>query len=149
MNKVFAVLFSLVFLAAACNIQPEFSDAQVQIGNKKLNVFVADQPEEQRLGLSIRDNLSDKEGMIFIYAQPLRPAFWMKGMQFPIDIIWIRDGKVVDMSLYVESQQGRDDLELKLYKPKVEVDAVLEVNAGWAEKNKVKVGDDVRYNSGT
>ena len=37
-------------------------------------------------------------GMLFLLADD-SPAFWMKGMRFPIDIVWIRDGReVVDVS---------------------------------------------------
>ena len=144
MNKIFILLFSTVFLAASCNSSlPQFNDAAVQINNKKLNVFVADEEQEQRLGLAVRKKISDEEGMLFTFDKPLMPTFWMKHMKFPIDIIWIKNNQVVEVDRDLAPQPGVENQELKLYKPKSEVDAVLEVNAGWAKKNNLSIGDEV------
>lgn len=147
MNKVFALTAAIAFAATSCNpkiAEPSFNDAQVEINYKNLNVFVADQPEEQRLGLSIRDQLPESEGMVFTYDQLQKPSFWMKGMKFPIDIIWIRNNRVVDLSLYLQPEPGKEDRQLKLYTPKTEVDMVLEVSSGWATKNDIQLGDEVK-----
>ena len=145
MNKIFILLFSTVFLAASCNSSlPQFNDAAVQINNKKLNVFVADEEQEQRLGLAVRKKISDEEGMLFTFDKPLMPTFWMKDMKFPIDIIWIKNNQVVEVDRDLAPQPGVENQELKLYKPKSEVDAVLEVNAGWAKKNNLSIGDEVK-----
>src|SRR3989344_127069 len=144
MNKIFILLFSTVFLAASCNSSlPQFNDAAVQINNKKLNVFVADEEQEQRLGLAVRKKISDEEGMLFTFDKPLMPTFWMKDMKFPIDIIWIKNNQVVEVDRDLAPQPGVENQELKLYKPNSEVDAVLEVNAGWAKKNNLSIGDEV------
>ena len=48
-------------------------------------------------GLSGYAGLPEDAGMLFVFPEPIQPTFWMKGMLFAIDIIWIRDGTVVQI----------------------------------------------------
>ncbi|MCR4263242.1 MAG: DUF192 domain-containing protein, partial [Candidatus Roizmanbacteria bacterium] len=62
------------------------------IGETKLFVEIADTPEKKSKGLGGRTFLADDYGMLFPSEnQPYLPVFWMKGMEVPIDIIWIKD----------------------------------------------------------
>ena len=63
----------------------------VQIGGQSVRVDLAISPEAQERGLSGRAGLADGEGMLFVFAQPGRKMFWMRKMNFPIDIIWIAE----------------------------------------------------------
>jgi hypothetical protein len=81
--------------------------------------------------------------MLFLYNIKRPAVFWMKGMRFPLDIIWIADGKVVQIDKQAPHEPGVADPDLKRYISNEPVDAVLEVNAGFAEKNGIKVGDPV------
>ena len=123
------------------------SDRSVIIKDTKLNVALAVSSEEQEKGLSGRSSLGEDEGMLFAYSKPEVPTFWMKGMQFPIDIIWIKDGKVVGFEEKVQDP-GDYYLENSLprYRPDSEVDRVLEVKSGWIKEHGVKKGDEVEYN---
>ena len=57
---------------------------------------VADTKDKREDGLSGRTGIADGEGMLFIFDKPGRYAFWMKDMEFSIDIIWIaEDGTIV------------------------------------------------------
>jgi uncharacterized membrane protein (UPF0127 family) len=62
----------------------------------------------------------------------------MKGMNFPLDFIWIRENKVVDIT---ENAPAETKTIPSIYKPKEPVDMVLEVNAGVVKKDKIKIGD--------
>lgn len=65
-------------------------------------------------------------------------------MEFAIDIIWIKDGKIIQIDKNVEAPAvGTPDNKLKLYSPKSAVDYVLEVNSGYSDLNNIKVGDSV------
>jgi uncharacterized membrane protein (UPF0127 family) len=81
--------------------------------------------------------------MLFIWERELYPVFWMRGMNFPLDVIWINKGKVVAVSENIQPEPGKKDNELTLYPAPVAIDMVLEVGAGFVQKNNVKVGDDV------
>src|SRR3989338_4003843 len=61
----------------------------ILINNRELIVEIADEPHEQSLGLSGRKPLNDNQGMLFIFPQTGFYEFWMKDMEFSLDLIWI------------------------------------------------------------
>lgn len=68
-------------------------------------------------------------------------------MYFDIDIVWIDGDKVVDITYGAKTPPvGEFNAPQRVYHPKVPVDKVLEVNAGWAKKADVKVTDLVVLN---
>lgn len=95
-------------------------------------------PKQWEHGLSDRLDLGSSDGMLFIFPQSHVPIFWMKDMHFPIDIIWLSDGKVLDITPGVPVQTGG---KLVTYSPSAAVNMVLETRAGWAQENGVKLGD--------
>lgn len=101
--------------------------------------------DQQATGLGNRASLANYAGMLFPFNPPQKPSFWMKGMQFPLDFIWILDGKVVELTEHVAAPgQGLQNIQLLTYVPKEDVDNVLEVNAGFVEYYKIKVGDEIK-----
>ena len=65
----------------------------------------------------------------------------MKGMEFPLDMIWIRDGRVIG---YEENVPVVTSGTLPTYAPKELINMVLEVNAGFVGQNSIKVGDEFK-----
>jgi len=87
--------------------------------------------------LSNREKLAENQGMLFVFDHTDYHSFWMKDMRFAIDIIWIDENKkVVDITHNAEPESYP-----KIFKPSLPAQYVLEVNAGWAEEHRVKVGD--------
>ena len=78
--------------------------------------------------------------MLFNYAEPAFYAFWMKGMRFSIDIIWILDDRIIAIDASVPFEPGGNGPTLR---PDSLVDAVLEVPAGNAAARGWRVGDPV------
>jgi uncharacterized membrane protein (UPF0127 family) len=103
-------------------------------------VEVARTRAEQTLGLGERDSLAWDRGMLFVYDRPGFYGFWMKGMRFDIDIVWIRDGRIVDVTHRVPH---RIESPLPTYHPPEVVDQVLEVPAGAAQARGWQRGDRV------
>jgi uncharacterized membrane protein (UPF0127 family) len=74
------------------------------------------------------------------------PRFWMKDMRFDLDIVWIKDNKIIGIAKNIpKPAAGTADEKLPTYSPPSPIDQVLEVNAGWTDKYKIKTGDEVRY----
>ncbi len=115
----------------------------LHINSRTLEVEIADDPNEITLGLSYRTQIG-ADGLLFVLSNRTIPAFWMKGMQFPLDFVWIDGDRVVDLTSNVPIQENATDSELILYRPKVAVTQVLELNAGAIESFGIKVGDSVR-----
>jgi len=89
--------------------------------------------------------MPNDHGMIFYFNPPQVVTFWMKGMQFPLDFIWVRDHKVTELTEHVGAPlASMTDDQLPRYTPKEYVDAVVEVNAGFVEFYKIRVGDSLK-----
>lgn len=111
--------------------------ASLLVNNQTVSVYVARSEDEKARGLSGRPGLKKNEGMLFIFDKSERHGFWMKDMKFPIDIIWIRDRKIVGVEKNIpppalNSSVSGDQL-LKIYYPPEPVDMVLEMSSGGAE----------------
>jgi len=117
--------------------------ATVTIGETDIDVEVANTPEKMALGLGGRESLPKGQGMLFPYGQKTPAVFWMKGMMFPIDVIWTSDDKVVQIDADVPNEPGVSDNNLKRYLPNELVDNVLEVPAGFAAEHGIEVGNTV------
>jgi len=147
-----AVVIFVVLLAARAASKPKVDNTapieitpHLVIGGKKIDVELANTPEKRTLGLSDRESLNDEDGMLFTFdKQDTSPAFWMKDMNFSIEIIWINDGKVIQIDKNVPPPEPQTpEAELTLYKPAQPIDYVLEVASGFSEENEIKLGDNV------
>lgn len=110
------------------------------VGEAKFRVEVRDDDVGRSLGLSGRESMSEDEGVLFVFDEPDRPVFWMKDMLFPLDVVWIRDGMVVGVQENVPAPSEESPIARTMV-PAVEVDSVLELNAGVIQKNEITVGD--------
>ncbi|MBI1961294.1 MAG: DUF192 domain-containing protein [Parcubacteria group bacterium] len=115
------------------------TEATLSIGGSSLVVEVAGTLASQVRGLSHRDSLESGRGMLFTYPDNRVRSFWMKGMRFPLDVVWIADGVVVGMQENVpyESEDG----EVVRFQSNTPAGMALEVNAGWIAEHGVQVGD--------
>jgi len=115
------------------------------INGKEIKVEIANTNEKRKTGFSNRDRLDKDTGMLFVFEDKnIKPSFWMKDMKFPIDIIWIDNNKIVQIDKNISNPEtGTPDSELKHYTPKIPIDLVLEVNAGFIKKNNIKVGNKI------
>lgn len=89
------------------------------------------------LGLGERDTLSEKQGMLFLFDTPRRYGFWMKGMRFPLDIIFLSQGQIIAIERRVQPDDAR------VLTPPGPINQVLEVNAG--EAAGLSVGNRIWY----
>ena len=120
---------------------------EIKINDIKIIAEIANTDQSRQNGLSFREKLDENSGMLFVFNTPLKPFFWMKDMKFPLDMIWIMDNKIVDINNNVPIPKPDTPLnQLPKYSPKEKVNYVLEVNGGFADKNNIKVGDNVIIN---
>lgn len=118
----------------------------LRVGDDIFLVTVADDEAERERGLSGAASLGKNEGMLFKYDAPVIPVFWMRGMNFPIDIIWIADGKVVGWMTDLDPQKGAPESSLRRYSPPGFIDSALEVPAGTVINLNLSVGEAVSIN---
>jgi len=117
--------------------------SKVRIRNHRIPVDVAVSVYEQARGLGGRAELKENTGMLFLYDHKEQYNFWMLGMKFPLDFVWIDGKKVVDITRNVPPPKGME--KPTIVKPSVPVDKILEINAGDIDKFGIKVGDTVDF----
>jgi uncharacterized protein len=106
--------------------------ATVQVHGQTFKVEVERSNRAKAKGLSERRLLVQGRGMLFLFDTPGAYEFWMKDMRFSIDIVWIRSGKIVDISRNVPAPKaGESPAKVQ---PRALVDTVLEVNGGAASQ---------------
>lgn len=114
-----------------------------QIAGTKIQVEIATTSAAVQKGLSGRSLLDADKGMLFIFARPDTYRFWMPDMHFPLDMIWIQNGTVVDISKNVSNKFN--PAAPKFYTPSSPVQYVLEVNAGFSARKHIRIGDAVTF----
>lgn len=120
---------------------------RVRIADHEIFVEIADTAELQAKGLAGREYIAKDRGMLFVLTPDTLSTFWMKGMLMPIDIIWINDGKIVQIDSNISPPRlGVPDRQLELFRSKVPVDYVLEVGANISSELGLTTGDLVDLN---
>jgi len=117
-------------------------ETEISIGATQVKARLADTEAKRKIGLSATQKLADDEGMLFVFdKKDTTPSFWMKDMQMAIDIIWIKDNRIsqIEKNIQPPKPNTKDD-ELKRYESDSPIDYVLEVKAGFCDKNNIKVG---------
>lgn len=117
----------------------------VEVGGAAFVVEVADDRREREKGLSGRAHLDPETGMLFVPEDGGGGAFWMKGMLFPLDFIWVGEQcEVVGVMKDVPfPQAGTPDVRLPIYEFAPSTRYALEVNAGDVDRFNIGTGDSV------
>lgn len=112
----------------------------------EIKIEVVQTEEARQVGLSNRDSLDKDSGMFFTFDKlDVRHSFWMKDMKFAIDIIWINDSEIAQITHSVPTVvEGTPNKKIPQYLPQKAIDYVLEVNAGSSKMWGIKVGDSVQ-----
>lgn len=98
--------------------------------------------EERQRGLSGRQALAPNEGMLFVEAKPNIACFWMKDMNFAIDIVWVDDTKIIR---HLEERVSPKTYP-KTFCPKVKTKYVVELPSGTIDKHQLAVGQKLPLN---
>ena len=122
-------------LAIGCEPASKLPTVQMQVGNDKFTLEVADDDASRETGLMNRDSMGARHGMLFVFDREQPLNFWMKDTRIPLDILFL-DGR------------GRV-VSIKTMKPfdltPVPSDGMarfaIELNAGVARDVNVGVGD--------
>lgn len=120
------------------------SIAHIKIADKIFAVKLALTPQERAQGLSGHSPLLADEGMLFIFETPSTYGFWMKDMLFSIDIVWFDQNKRV---IHIEKSVSPESYP-HVFTPIEPALYVLEVSAGFLEKNNIEIGQVMEFISG-
>lgn len=136
------VFFGFILIKNNSSKNVETSKIQyVKIAGKILKVDLALTSEEQEKGLSGRNKLNEDEGMLFVFNHIGQYPFWMKDMNFAIDIIWLGE----DLQVVYIKKNALPESYPETFTSSQNAKYVLEVLAQFSEKNNLKVGDKAEF----
>ncbi len=138
-----AHLFAVATLAAASllascskdNSAKDSSPVEISLGDKSLTIEFAITSSEQRKGVMGREGIADNHGMLFVYQKPQQMSYWMKNVDFPIDIgFFTADGVLREVyPMYPQDTLTRKSMrEDILY--------ALETRYRWFSENNIRPG---------
>lgn len=145
--SVFIISFLIIFAGLywfLLRVRPmELETIRVSVGAQIFSAEFADTIQSRSQGLSGHAPLGETEGMYFSFPVKASYPFWMKDMTYPLDIIWVANGKVIGVSENIPIPETKNILNLPTYSPPAAIDAALEINAGVFKKFNLKIGDEV------
>ncbi|MGL5873860.1 MAG: DUF192 domain-containing protein [Xenococcaceae cyanobacterium] len=110
------------------------------MGGETIELEVAQTPQQQALGLMYRKSLADNRGMLFSFEEARIAQFWMKNCLIPLDMIFLKEGKIVEIVANAPPCQSNP---CPVYGPLIPVDGVIELREGRAAQLGLKVRDSV------
>lgn len=128
LSAVVAAAGTLGTAAACTSSKPVLAAVRIGPAPVEFRVEVAQTADQQRDGLSGREELSAGTGMLIRFGSRGKQQVWMAGMRFPLDIAWIADGKVVAIDTLAACTEA-DENSCPRWTSPSPVDALLEVPA--------------------
>lgn len=122
---------------------------QLKIDDHIISIEIASSSLARERGLSGRKDLPKDHGLLFVFPIPAKHGFWMRDMNFSIDMIWIRGNAVIGVTPDVSPQPNTPLWKLSIFYPPEVVDKVLEVPAGTAALYGWQAGSLVVFPSST
>lgn len=115
---------------------------QVSIRDLSVRAEIASSALARYRGLSQRPQLAPQAGMLFVFPESEKRAFVMRDMSFPLDIIFINQGRIVNIAADLPISDPD-----RLYFSAGPADRVLEINAGLSAQYGLSPGDEVKIES--
>lgn len=114
--------------------QPRLPTVVLQAGLHQITAEVARTPQQQQIGMMMRTQMAQHEGMLFVFDDVSPRCFWMKNTLLPLSIAFIADdGTIVNLA----DMQARSEVSHCSTKP---VRFALEMNQGWFGKRGIQAG---------
>ena len=140
---IFKGTIPLLAFAALLTPPPSFAQeipqmnlqrSKIAAGMYVIDAQVAQTPEQREIGLMMRKEMPQHEGMIFIFEQAAQQCFWMKNTLLPLTAAFVADdGTIVNMAdMKPQTEDSHCSTQPVRY--------VLEMNRGWFAKKGIKAG---------
>ena len=136
MRMEFLLLVAVLVIALVVLVLPR--KMKVCLDSRCFEAEMADNLLKRTIGLMFRSSISDDYAMIF-FMNGSSGSFWMKNVNFPLELICIRDNVVVDI-IQMEKCSG----ECKHY-PTPSIDYAIEVKPGFCSNRGIKVGSRLSF----
>lgn len=118
-----------------------------EIAANKIKLEVAQTKEQIERGLMFRSSLPEDQGMVFLFHPARKTSFWMFNCKISLDMLFIRDGKIIKICSEVPPCKSLNPRDCPTYPADgdIEVSEVLELNSGYCQRHGIKEGDSVKF----
>jgi uncharacterized membrane protein (UPF0127 family) len=131
------VLLPIAAVAAPATIPLTLPSGRVV----QAEVMVSD--HDRALGLMFRPSLPADRGLLFVFRRSDFHGIWMKNCRFPIDIVWLdEEREIVHVAENVPPCKADP---CPTYEPLRRATYVIELNAGQARRDELRVGATVSF----
>ena len=114
--------------------QPRLQTIKLWIGAQEMVAEMALTEQQEQTGMMFRTNMAPNDGMLFIFPQPLKAAFWMKNTVLPLSAAYIGpDGTILE----IHDLKPQDTNTV--FAATDNIQYVLETPQGWFEHNHIGV----------
>ncbi len=138
-NKILIIVLFLAFsFLSICYAKTLPKVKEIQINQVNIIVEIADTQNLRERGLMYRKSLLKNHGMLFVFEQPRKVAFWMKNTLMDLDIAYIANDGVI---FQIETMQKAT---LTPHPSCLPTKWALEMPVGYFKKHSVRVGDKVK-----
>ena len=128
-------------LSVVTSLFPQLKTTNLVASKGSVKAFIADTEETRQQGLSDIKSLPNDSGMLFVFNNPGKYGFWMKDMNFPLDLIWI-DG---NRTIAGVTKNVLPSSYPFVFMPPREISYVLEMDAGSVASFGLTTGTKVQF----
>lgn len=153
--KKYISIFIAIFFIATCvfliannkNNQETKEEIKVKnytflkLKNGFLKMEIVNDIESRNLGLSGRKGMREDEGMLFVFDKVGNYPFWMKDMNFSIDIIWLDENKKI---VFIKENATPESFPTS-FGGEEESLYVIEALSGFVKEHNLEIGDTLEF----
>lgn len=135
--KIVVFIAVIVIIGIACFvIVPDMlrPRTDIRLGNSVFKAWIALNEDDRLAGLSKEGHINDSQALIMAFPEDDVHGVWMKGMTYPIDVVWLDSDKRV---VYAIKNIPFEDQE-KIYSPNVKSRYIVELKAGMVERQSIR-----------
>ncbi|MCD6027116.1 MAG: hypothetical protein K0R08_1635 [Solimicrobium sp.] len=133
---------SIIFIVTFFSLISVWAQQKLPVRKYTVGLYViqaemATTQAQRQVGLMNRKELSQNEGMMFIFDFPAIQCMWMKNTLIPLSVAFMNEDNVI---LNIEEMQPQSDQSHCALKPALKA---LEMNAGWFKRKNIKPGSKI------
>lgn len=141
-----SIALFLVIIHSAYAAELTYETTKIIAPKGEVLAEIADTRMKQTKGLGDRGDLPQGQGMLFVYKAPHYHPVWMKGMNFPIDVLWLNADKTVTYIVPNFSPKSYHKKgAISRYSPKPDTLYVVELPAGDVSRLGITVGTQLSF----
>lgn len=143
--KIREIFIGAVVLLLIVGLVDKFTSKTktIELNGQIFKIEEVNTPSKMQKGLSGRESMAEDEGMLFVFGDKDYRNFWMKDMNFAIDLLWIDGNLIVGFEENMQPEPNVPLERLRKYRSLQPVDKVLELPAGTIKKINIKAGQKI------